>query len=145
LFLKTDHGCIITNPNQTVLQCNENIPVHRHPKSSNFKVTPLAGKVMLTVFWDSQRVLLSHFQKRGEDVNSASNCEVLLKLRNAIHRKRTTTRPTGKRGTASSWQCQTPYSPSNPGRNSRTTRTVGTSWPSTARVWPLVTSIGLVR
>jgi hypothetical protein len=30
-------------------------------------------------------------------------------------------RPSGKRGTTSSWQCQTPYSPSNPGENSRTT------------------------
>jgi hypothetical protein len=37
-------------------------------------------------------------------------------------------RPTGKRGTVSSWQCQTPYSPNNPEENSRTT--VGTSWTS---------------
>jgi hypothetical protein len=42
---------------------------------------------MLTVFWDSQGVLLAHFQKRGENVNSASYCEVLLKLRDAIRRK----------------------------------------------------------
>jgi hypothetical protein len=46
-----------------------------------FKVTPSAGKVVLTVFWDSQRVLLAHFQKRSENVNSTSYCEVLLKLR----------------------------------------------------------------
>jgi hypothetical protein len=39
---------------------------------------------MLTVFWDSQGVLLAH----GENVNSASYCEVLLKLRDAIGRKR---------------------------------------------------------
>jgi histone-lysine N-methyltransferase SETMAR len=59
-------------------------------KSSKFKVTPSAGKVMLAVFWDSQGVLLAHFQKRGENVNSASYeyCEVLLKLRNKIRRKR---------------------------------------------------------
>jgi hypothetical protein len=31
-------------------------------------------------------------------------------------------------GIASSWQCQTPYSPSNPGENSWTS--VGTSWTS---------------
>jgi hypothetical protein len=42
---------------------------------------------MLTVFWDSQDVLLAHFQKRGENVNCASYCEVLLKLRDAIRRK----------------------------------------------------------
>jgi hypothetical protein len=42
---------------------------------------------MLSVFWGSQRVLFAHFQKRGENVNSASYCEVLLKLWNAIRRK----------------------------------------------------------
>jgi hypothetical protein len=41
-----------------------------HPSSSltkKFKVTsmPSAGKVMLTMFWDSQGVLLAHFQKCG--------------------------------------------------------------------------------
>jgi hypothetical protein len=32
-----------------------------------FKVTdtPSAGKVMLTVFWDSQGIPLAHFQNRG--------------------------------------------------------------------------------
>jgi hypothetical protein len=41
------------------------------------------------MFWDSQVVLLAHFQKHGENVNSAlyEYCEVLLNLRNAIHRK----------------------------------------------------------
>jgi histone-lysine N-methyltransferase SETMAR len=53
-----------------------------------FKVTPSAGKVVLTVFWDSQGVLLAHFPKSGENVNSASYSEVLLKVRDAIHRKR---------------------------------------------------------
>jgi hypothetical protein len=43
---------------------------------------------MLTVFWYSQRVLLFHFQKRGEDVSSASYCEILLTLRDAIRGKR---------------------------------------------------------
>jgi hypothetical protein len=32
---------------------------------------PSAGYFILTVFWDSQEVLLAHFQKR-ENVNSAS-------------------------------------------------------------------------
>jgi hypothetical protein len=39
------------------------------------------------VFLDSHGVLLAHFQKRNENVNSASYCEVLLKLRDAIRRK----------------------------------------------------------
>jgi histone-lysine N-methyltransferase SETMAR len=48
------------------------------------KFTPSTRKVMLTVFWDSQGVLLAHFQKRGENVNSASYCKVLLKIRDSI-------------------------------------------------------------
>jgi histone-lysine N-methyltransferase SETMAR len=46
-----------------------------------------SAEVMLTVFWDSLGALLAHFQKRGENVNSTSCCEVLLKIRNAIRRK----------------------------------------------------------
>jgi histone-lysine N-methyltransferase SETMAR len=59
------------------------------PSTKKFKVTstPLAGKVMLTLFRDSQVVLLTHFQKCGENENSASYCEVQLKLQDAIHRK----------------------------------------------------------
>jgi transposase InsO family protein len=49
---------------------------------------PSAEKVMLTTFWNSQGVLLAHFQKHGENVNSASYYEVRLKLEDAIHRKR---------------------------------------------------------
>jgi hypothetical protein len=60
----------------------------KHPSSprstKKFKVTPSAGKIVLTVFWDSQGVLLAHFQKRGENMNSASYCEVLLKFLDAI-------------------------------------------------------------
>jgi hypothetical protein len=76
---------------------------HYHPQSKSasmewkhstshstkkFKVMPSARKVMLTMFWDSQALLLAHFQKHGENVNSALYCEVLLKLQNAIRRKR---------------------------------------------------------
>jgi histone-lysine N-methyltransferase SETMAR len=56
--------------------------------TKKFKVTPSAGKVTLTMFWDSQQVLLVHFQKCGENVNSASYYKVLLTLRDAICRKR---------------------------------------------------------
>ena len=58
------------------------------PCSKKFKITPSAGKVMLTVFWDYQGVLLTNFQKKGDTVTSLSYCEVLIKLRDAIRRKR---------------------------------------------------------
>jgi hypothetical protein len=41
------------------------------PSAKKFKVTsmPSAGKVMLANVWDSQGVLLTHFQKCGGNVN----------------------------------------------------------------------------
>jgi hypothetical protein len=42
---------------------------------------------MLTVFWDSEGVLLDHFQKYSGNVNSTLYYEVLLKLHNVIRRK----------------------------------------------------------
>jgi hypothetical protein len=57
------------------------------PSTKKFKVMSSAAKSMFTVLWNSQGVLLAHFQKRGENVNSESCCEVLLKLWDAIHRK----------------------------------------------------------
>jgi hypothetical protein len=62
----------------------------KHPSSPSarkFKVMPSAGKVMLTVFLDSRVILLAHFQKHGENMNSSSYYEVLMKLQDAIHRK----------------------------------------------------------
>jgi hypothetical protein len=88
LLLGTNQGCITTNPIKILLYCNGTIPVHIQPKSWKFKVALSGGKVKLAVFLDSQGVLLANFQKRCENVNSASYCEVLLKLRDAVRRKR---------------------------------------------------------
>jgi histone-lysine N-methyltransferase SETMAR len=57
------------------------------PLTRKFKVMQSVGKFMLAVFLDSQGVLLAHSQKRDENVNSASDCEVLLKLQVAVRRK----------------------------------------------------------
>jgi hypothetical protein len=43
---------------------------------------------MLAIFQNSQGLLLSHFQKCGVNVNYAPYCEVLLRLPDAVHRKR---------------------------------------------------------
>jgi histone-lysine N-methyltransferase SETMAR len=55
--------------------------------NQKFKVTPSVEKVMLTVFWDPQGVLLDSLQKPGEHANFPSYCEVLLKLWHAFQRK----------------------------------------------------------
>jgi hypothetical protein len=115
LLLGMNHGSITTNPNQSVLQFNVKHTIS--PSSRKFKVTntPSAGKVMLTVFWDSQGVLLAHLQKRSKNVNSASFCEVMLKLRDAIRRKHPDQLARGV------LLHHDNASPSNPGENSRTT------------------------
>jgi hypothetical protein len=85
------------------------------PSTKKSKVTSSAWKVMLTMFWDSQGVLLAHFQKHGENINSTSYCEVLLKQLMQLMQFVDNVQA----------NCQTPYSPSNAGENSRTA--VGTS------------------
>ena len=62
----------------------------KHPTSpaqKKFKVTPSARKVMLTVFWDCQGILLTEFQQRDHTVTSASYCTILTKLHAAIRQK----------------------------------------------------------
>jgi hypothetical protein len=61
----------------------------KHPASpahKKLKLTSSAGKVVLTVFWDCQAVLLTKFQQRDHTVTSASYCAILTKLHAAIHR-----------------------------------------------------------
>jgi hypothetical protein len=62
-------------------------------------------------------------------------CEFCIVMQSSVEvsgcNSQKTSRPAGKRSTAPSWQCQTPYSPSNPGQTSVTT--VGTSWRSALR------------
>jgi histone-lysine N-methyltransferase SETMAR len=67
--------------------CFRKRPSSLSTKKNNVTSTTSTGKIMLTVFWDSQGVLLAHFQRRRENANSVSYCEVLLKLLDAIRRK----------------------------------------------------------
>lgn len=62
----------------------------KHPSSpvrKKFKVSPSAGKVMATVFWDAKGVILLDFLHKGT-INAARYCDTLTKLRSAIRRKR---------------------------------------------------------
>jgi hypothetical protein len=96
----------------------------KHPGSPSlstkkYKVMPSAGKVMLTMFWDSQGVILAYFQKHGKNMNSASYCEVLLILCDAIHRKRPDQL---SRGVLLHHNNARPHTArANPGENSRAT------------------------
>jgi hypothetical protein len=113
------------------------------PRSTRkFKVMPSARKVMLTVFWDSQGVLLAHFQKHDENVNSASYCEVLLKLRDATRRKHP-----GKlaRGDCFFMTVTAPIQHEQPRREFKNHSGNFLNIRLTARTWPLVTFICFVR
>jgi hypothetical protein len=116
----------------------------KHPNSSStktFKVMPPAGKIMLTMFWDSQGVLLAHFQKHGENVNSVLYCEV-LKLHDAIHRKLPAQLA---RGVLHNHDNATPHTAQ--ATHERIQELYSGNFLNirlTARTWPLVTSICLV-
>ena len=47
-----------------------------------------AKKIMATVFWDYQGVLLDDFLTHETTINAASYCATLGQLQEAIHRKR---------------------------------------------------------
>jgi len=57
-------------------------------KRKKFKQTFSTRKIMCTVFWDRQGVLLVEFLSQGTTINSAVYCEMLKKLRHAIQNKR---------------------------------------------------------
>jgi len=58
------------------------------PKRKKFKQMISKRKIMCTVFWDTQGVLLVEFLPQGTTINSAVYCEKLKKLRCAIQNKR---------------------------------------------------------
>ena len=58
------------------------------PKKKKFKQMLSTRKIMCTVFWDRQGVLLVEFMPQGTTINSAVYCEMLKKLRRAIQNKR---------------------------------------------------------
>ena len=59
------------------------------PDTKKFKTRPSAGKLLLTVFWDSRGPVLEHYLERGSTVTSHSDCEMLRgDLRPAIRTKR---------------------------------------------------------
>jgi len=59
------------------------------PSSKKFKSQPSAGKLLLTVFWDSQGPILEHYMEKRVTVTSVNNSNMLRnELRPAIRSKR---------------------------------------------------------
>jgi hypothetical protein len=67
---------------------------YRHtssPRLKKFKTVLSAGKILLTVFWVSQRVYMTEFLEAGNTVNSARYNETIKKLRRRVCRVRWST------------------------------------------------------
>jgi hypothetical protein len=45
-----------------------------YPRKKRFKAIPSAGKIMATVFWDCEGVILIHVLPRGQKMNSRRLC-----------------------------------------------------------------------
>jgi hypothetical protein len=80
-------------PTQCILQWpqkDENLsgPMEWHhpqsPRKKKFKTTPSAGKVMVTVFWDTDGVILVDVMARGETINSDAYIKTLQNLKTAL-------------------------------------------------------------
>lgn len=58
------------------------------PPPRKFKVTKSAGKVMVTVFWDAQGILLVDFLEQRRTINGDYYADLLSQLRTALLQKR---------------------------------------------------------
>jgi len=59
------------------------------PIAKKFKTQHSAGKLMLTVFWDSQGPILETYQERKTTVTSATDCDILQReLKPAVRSKK---------------------------------------------------------
>lgn len=58
------------------------------PRKKKFKSAPSAGKVMASVFWDSEGVLLVDIMERGTTINSTAYVNTLKKLEGRLRRVR---------------------------------------------------------
>lgn len=52
------------------------MPAHIFSRK-NFKSQPSGGKVLFTLFWDMNKTIMEHYQKKDESVNSAQQSTML--------------------------------------------------------------------
>jgi hypothetical protein len=58
------------------------------PSRKKFKITPSAGKVMATVFWDAERLILVDIMPHGQTLNSDLYIQALKNLQKHLRRVR---------------------------------------------------------
>ena len=57
------------------------------PRPKKFKTQPSAGKVMATVFWDAQGIIMLYFPAKKSTITGAYSANLLDQLRTAIREK----------------------------------------------------------
>ncbi len=58
------------------------------PAPKKFKTVPSSGKVMATLFWDREGPLLLEYMQKGSTITQQTYFDTILRLRDAIKRKR---------------------------------------------------------
>ncbi len=58
------------------------------PAPKKFKVVPSAGKVMATIFWDSEGILLIDYKNKNTTITGAYYADILRRLKEEIKSKR---------------------------------------------------------
>lgn len=58
------------------------------PPPKKFKVSPSAGKLMASVFWDSEGILLIDYKEKGVSITGEYYAALLERLRDAVREKR---------------------------------------------------------
>ncbi|GBM74177.1 hypothetical protein AVEN_188175-1 [Araneus ventricosus] len=79
------HGFVTRHLKRNDSHWNGGILVPRNSRKQNHL---FLQKIMCTVFWDCQGILLVTWMERGTTINATDYCETLKKLRREIQNKR---------------------------------------------------------
>ena len=83
----TKNGYITTTQKQSNIQWSGGIAAHpARPK--NFRVQKSAGKVLVSIFWDQDGILLTDFLPKGQTINVQYCSSMLLQLKDILKEKR---------------------------------------------------------
>lgn len=94
-FLNCDRGWNVSPPFNTLIEdCICGVEISINSLWKKFKTTLSASKVLLTVFWDAQGVLLFNCFKIGI-INAVQYCHTLSKLKEAICKEAACLLPSG--------------------------------------------------
>lgn len=79
------HGFIITRQNE---KFNQNSGLNRDARLQKKLAVKSAGKVMASVFWDADRILMIDYLPKGQTINGEYYANLLDKLHQCIQQKR---------------------------------------------------------